>query len=271
MRDFCRENRPVTVRQVYYHFVSEQILASKIESYNLTKRLLTSARMSGFIKFEWITDDTRHPEKTSSWRNMKEILDFAVKVYRSDWQACQSNYVEVWLEKRTLRRIFLPITDKYDVFLCVGGGYQSTDFVHDAAQRMKLRAANGHNLVILYFGDLNPSGKDMLRDVKARLAALGVNVEMKEVALTKQDVEEHNLPRNPSKPKDVRIKWFIDKYGITYSVELDALPPQVLRGKLESAIKNHLDLDQLEACRDKDRWEKSRAKNALEAFYREQQ
>jgi hypothetical protein len=260
IRKFVEENRPVTVRQVYYHFVSTQDLKSKVESYNLIIRLLTKARLCGFIKFiDWIVDDTRRPDKTPNWSNINEILDHAIKQYRSDWQKDQPNYVEVWLEKRTLRRVFLPITDSYDLNLCVGGGYQSTDMVDNAAERMRERARRGQTLVILYFGDLNPSGKDMPRDIQDRLATLGVNVQMKEVALTKEDVEKYELPRNPTKSQDSRNKRFKEKYKIDYSVELDALSPQILRDKIDVTIRNELDLEKLRFCQELDKKEKWKA------------
>ena len=259
IRKFVVENQPVTVRQVYYHFVSTQDLESKVESYNLIKRLLTKARLCGFIDFDWIVDDTRSPDKTSSWSNINEILDAAIRQYRSDWQINQPKYVEVWLEKRTLRRVFRPITNSYDLNLCVGGGYQSTDMIDDAAKRMRERAKKGQELVILYFGDLNCSGKDMSRDIQDRLVTLGVNVRMEEVALSKEDVDEYELPKNPTKRKDSRANWFVKKYGINYSVELDALTPQILRGKIHSAICRELDLTKIQQCRDFDDVEKKKA------------
>ena len=76
----------------------------------------------------------------------------------------------------------------------------------------------------------------MPEDIKKRLKTMGVNVELEEIALTEQDVLSYNLPRNPDKPGDSRAKWFAERYpNVKYSVELDALPPDVLRKKIHES------------------------------------
>lgn len=263
LRKFAEKNNPITVRQGYYHL---KVLGLLTEGkYKEVVRLLKKMRMAGLIRMEWIVDDTRHPEKTSSWINIKEILNAAIDQYRSDWQEDQEFYIEVWLEKRTLRRIFLPITDHYDVHLCVGGGYQSLDMIRTAAERFKKRNLKGQTPVILYFGDLNPSGKDIPRDIVNRLKLmLGFKVELIEVALTKKDIETYNLPMNPNSKRDSRFKWFIEKYGIDYSVELDALEPDVLKQKVENAITAFLDVDKLHEKEEKDEQEKAELRKRID-------
>lgn len=266
IRTFAKENKPVTVRQNFYYLVSQQLFESKISNYNLVVRLTKKMRLAGMIPFEWIVDDTRRPEKTPSWDSINKILEAAINQYRSDWQVDQSNYVEVWLEKRALRRIFYPITNAKDIYLCVGGGYQSYGMIKDASERFKRRIATGQNPVMLYFGDLNPSGKDMPRDIEKRFSILGVDVDVEEIALTPGDITDYNLPRNPFKKKDTRMKWYVQKYGITYSVELDALPPEVLREKIKQAFAAYLDLDKLAAHKYMDNIEKERARTFKEEF-----
>ena len=85
----------------------------------------------------------------------------------------------------------------------------------------------------------------MSRDIRDRFKTLGLDIDVIEVALTKDDVLEYNLPRNPAKKKDSRQDWYVKKYGIDYAVELDALPPEILREKVKGAIEDHCDLDLL--------------------------
>jgi hypothetical protein len=195
------------------------------------------------INFDNIIDDTREAEKTPSWKSIEDILYAAVNQFRSEWWRDQPRHLEVWLEKRALRRIFYPITNGFDVYLCTGGGYQSWSQVW--AARARFLARKGLNLKILYFGDLDPSGKDMPRDIRERFKTLGLEIDVIEVALTKEDILEFNLPRNPAKKKDSRQDWYVKKYGIDYAVELDALPPEILREKVKRAIEDHCDLDLL--------------------------
>lgn len=249
--DFVNQYRPVTVRQIYYGLVSRQIIELTEKDYKRMVRIATRARLAGLIPFDAIVDDTRKAEKTPSWEDIQEIMDVAIRQYRSDWWADQDNYVEIWLEKRALRRIFYPITNAYDVHLCVGGGYQSWPEIWEAKKR-RFESREGQDIIILYFGDLDPSGKDMPRDIENRFNTLNTPVTMKEIALTREDIEEYNLPRNPMKPKDTRNEWYLRKYGINYAVELDALPPDILREKIEQAILEHVDLDKLLEKRERD-------------------
>lgn len=233
----------VTVRQVYYVLVSQQSINNNLNEYRRVVRVLIRGRLAGLIKFDSIIDDTREAEKTPSWSSIDRILLAAVDQFRSDWWHDQPRHVEVWLEKRALRRIFYPITNMYDVYLCTGGGYQSWSEVWKA--RTRFLAREGKALTVLYFGDCDPSGKDMVRDIRDRFNTLGLDVDVKEVALTNDDILKFDLPRNPTKKKDSRADWYIKKYGINYAVELDALPPEILRDRIRWAIKKHCNLDLL--------------------------
>lgn len=262
--NFIEKHHRVTVRQVYYALVSAQMLANTRNSYNRLTRILTRARLSGTVPFNRIVDDTREAEKTPSWHNIEAILNAAVEQYRSDWWENQPYYIEVWLEKRALRRIFLPITNSLDVHLCVGGGYQSWPMVWQAKNRFTQRIAERQRAIILYFGDLDPSGKDMVRDIQARFDLLGIHVEIVEVALTRRDIEQYNLPRNPMKLGDSRNRWFTREYGVNYAVELDALPPDVLKERIEQSIQSYVNIDELNAHLYKDRADKERWRTIIE-------
>lgn len=248
----------VTVRQVYYVLVSRQTINNNLSEYRRVIRVLKNGRLAGLIKFDSIIDDTREAEKTPSWESIEDILNAAIDQFRSYWWRDQPYHVEVWLEKRALRRIFYPITNEYDVYLCTGGGYQSWSEVW--AARARFLARKGSDLKILYFGDLDPSGKDMPRDIRDRFKTLGFDVDVIEVALTKNDIMEYDLPTNPTKKKDSRQDWYTKKYGINYAVELDALPPKILREKIRDAIEAECDLELL--------WTKKVNDNIRREFWR---
>jgi hypothetical protein len=58
-----------------------------------------------------------------------------------------------------------------------------------------------------------------------RRYAPGLDITVELVALTKDQIERWNLPTRPTKKSDVRAK----KWGRDESVELDAIPPQLLQ------------------------------------------
>jgi len=98
---------------------------------------------------------------------------------------------------------------------------------------------NGARVVILYLGDWDPSGEDMERDLKERLfnEQPELEFELMRVAIHKADIRRFNLPPLRVKDSDTRSGGFVRKYGED-CVELDALPPNELRARLQCAIED---------------------------------
>lgn len=101
---------------------------------------------------------------------------------------------------------------------------------------------------LLYLGDHDPSGEDMVRDIQDRLDMFGANVSVHKVALTMNQVEQYGPPPNPAKLTDSRSGGYIAKYG-NESWEVDALPPEVLHELIEEAILSHVDLERMDAIK----------------------
>ena len=64
---------------------------------------------------------------------------------------------------------------------------------------------------MLYFGDFDPSGKDMHRSLNERFATLGAYSEVPKAALTPEDARR--LPGDVTKGHDTRAAAFVAKYG----------------------------------------------------------
>ena len=114
------------------------------------------------------------------------------------------------------------------------------------SSRVDFVKRNGREPVMLYFGDFDPSGMEMLEAMETTLRdELGVNgLEFKRIALLKDDIFTHKLPHEPTalKKADTRAKKHVKKYG-ELAVELDALRPDVLEQKIEDAIGSEMDVD----------------------------
>jgi len=78
----------------------------------------------------------------------------------------------------------------YGVTLNVGRGYDGWDSIHSAAARF----GTGEGVTVLYYGDFDPSGEDMVRSLQERLAFFGCEPEIVKCALTLDDVHRYNLP-----------------------------------------------------------------------------
>jgi len=61
------------------------------------------------------------------------------------------------------------------------------------------------------------------------------------VAVIPQQIKDWDLPTRPTKQTDSRSKRFSGE-----SVEVDAIPPKILRELVRQAIVRHLDLDEIE-------------------------
>ena len=76
-------------------------------------------------------------------------------------------------------------------------------------------------------------------------------------ALTIEDIRRYDLPPDFAKKTDTRSSAFIAKHG-DVSVELDALPLDVLRQRITDEIEVRMDLEALEAVRDIEETERER-------------
>jgi hypothetical protein len=239
-QDVLRETHPMTVRQVYYQLVSRQVIENNRGQYQAVSALLVDARKAGDIPWEWIEDRLRRPRTVGMWEDLADFAEMARITYRRNVWALQPGSVEVWLEKDALSGIFEDTLYDYGVTLNVGRGYDGWDSIHNAAERF----GDGDGVAVLYFGDFDPSGEDMVRSLRERLAFFGSSPEIIKCALTGDDVTRYNLPPALAKETDTRRAAFVAVNG-DRCVELDALPVAVLRGRLVSEVKARLDLDAL--------------------------
>lgn len=236
---------PMTVRQLYYQLVSRQVIENNRSEYMAVSRMLVEMRQSGEVLWEWIEDRTRRPRKVPMWHSLKDFGEAAVRTYRLDVWKEQDVLVEVWLEKDALSGIFEEVLRPYGVTLNVGRGYDGWSSIHGAAERY---LEWGGQVIVPYFGDFDPSGEDMLRSLQERLSCCGTSPRIEKVAVTKQDISDYALPPDATKATDSRQPDFVAKWGDN-AVELDALPVQVLRGRIRGAVERHMNLETLAEIR----------------------
>jgi len=250
---------PMTVRQVYYQLVSKHVIENNRSQYQSVSNMLRDARKDGVIPWEWVEDRLRRPRLVAMWDDINDFAESAESAYRRNVWAVQGHLLEVWLEKDALSGIFEDILQPYGVTLNVGRGYDGWDSIHNAAERYLDWASA---VTILYFGDLDPSGEDMVRSLGERLAYFKTCPEMVKCALTPTDVTTYNLPPDFTKSTDTRRAAFVAKHG-DIAVELDALPITVLQSRLVQEVTSRLDLQAWEAVREQEKNDKARIMAAL--------
>jgi hypothetical protein len=116
-------------------------------------------------------------------------------------------------------------------------GFSGATPVHEVAVNF-----DGRILVVLYVGDIDPSGMYMSeRDLPARFAKYdGGHILLKRIALRPNQLR--GLPWFPAsdKKRDPRYEWFVRNYG-DRCWELDALDPNTLRALVEKAIRAEIE------------------------------
>ena len=251
------ENRGyyLTVRQVYYQLVSRDIIQNDLNSYQHISRVLTDARMTGLVDWDTIEDRARQAIMPMQYDSISSFIRLSVDSYRRYRWEDQNHYVEVIVEKEALSGILRPLTTKYNVLLLSNKGYSSASAIHDAAQRIIRHTSQGKKCHILYLGDHDPSGNDMVRDIRDRLDKLRCIVSVEKIALTMKQIEQYKPPPNPAKKSDPRSEKYVTEYG-DQSWELDALKPEALNELVESNIKKYLDMDKYKNIVEKERREK---------------
>ena len=240
---------PMTVRQVYYQLVSRQVIENNHGQYQAVSDALVAARRESIIPWSWIEDRLRGLRGgLDGWEDVEEFLAAGLASLDQGYSAAiwptQPRRIEAWLEKDALSGIFADVLDEYNIGLNVGRGYDGWSSIHAAAERY----GTGEYVTILYFGDFDPSGEDMVRSLRDRLADQCADPKIVKVALTLEDIERYDLPPNFTKLTDTRRGAFVARFG-DLSVELDALPPEVLRARIVEAVEQHMDLEALAAVR----------------------
>lgn len=240
-------------------------------SYKRLGGLLTLARLSGKIPWHAIADNHRKMMRNGGggFESVEDFIAYCtedfLKGYHTDLLKTQDRVLEVWVEKDTIAEYVNDIARRYGVSTVIARGYGSVSFVHDLRKRVEENVTNGKHTRILYFGDLDPSGVNML---KAMFTTLHDEMDVSEddidyvrCAINPEHVRRFNLPPNPDALKDdawqakqrakgltdkekgdPRAETYKDEFG-KVCVELDALGPGRIQTLVRKAIEDNLDMD----------------------------
>lgn len=230
----------LTLRQLYYQLVSRDIIANRQKEYKRLGSIVNDARLAGLIDWYAIEDRTRNLQRLSHWNTPEEILQSCAASYHMDMWEGQEYRPEVWIEKDALVGVIEGVCSEFDVPFFSCRGYTSQSEMWMASRR--LASYRGQIPIIFHFGDHDPSGKDMTRDITDRLELFMGGLEVKRLALTMDQVEEYEPPPNPAKTTDSRYGAYIAEFG-DESWELDALEPAVIATLIRTAITGLIDQD----------------------------
>jgi hypothetical protein len=251
IEEYAGKGFELTLRQLYYQFVSRDILPNTERSYKNLGNLINDARMAGLIDWEAIVDRTRYLRGYTTYADPREALQSAASRYKIDVWKGQQFRVEVWVEKDALVDVISSAASPFrvDFFSC--RGYTSASELWSAARRLAHYVRHHRQRpIVIHLGDHDPSGIDMTRDIGERLTLLSGETVMPgtvhRIALNMDQIDQYNPPPNPAKLTDSRSGDYVSKFG-DMSWELDALEPTLMRDLIQSEIKKYLDQDKFDA------------------------
>jgi len=258
---------PASVRAVCYQLFNAKLIPDMGKnSTGRVSRQLTWARENGDVPWHWIVDETREIERRATWDNPQAVLEQAARRYRRDWWEQQEHRVLVASEKATVAGTVRPVTRDYAVGFVALHGYGSASLVHDIAD---MSTEDERPLILLYVGDWDPSGMHMSEvDLPDRIERYDGDVEVRRIALTRQDTA--NLGTTVSfsaheKARDARYGWFVRRYG-DRCWELDALDPNILRDRVETAIHQYIDWEEWRRCQKVEEQERQSLRDVVGAW-----
>ncbi|MCK5670933.1 hypothetical protein KAI10_06085 [Candidatus Bathyarchaeota archaeon] len=247
---FDQYDTAITLRQLYYRLVSRLLIKNTINSYKRLSRILVKARERGHVPINCLEDRSRRilGRGDTGYYSAEEYLKSKLNSLQDSWKGFtmpmwdnQPRHVLISLEKDALSRLVSRVANNYSIRTFPTRGYPSFSYVQGMARYMQTRL-KGKHVVVLYFGDFDPSGIDIERDLEARLGRYGAkDFSVTRVALTNAQIIEHNLPPMPVKRSDARAESFLATHG-DKSVELDALDPNLFTTVVEKAIRQQINV-----------------------------
>jgi len=264
--DICREyeslDLTLTLRQLYYQFVARGLLPNGQKVYKRLGSTLTTARYDGRFPIRYIEDrgrvvrpgdydqdctDLDSCDRTAA-RYARAIPDWSVK--RSRWFN-QQTHVSVWVEKEALSGVVGPTCDDLDVGWFACKGYPSVSSLADWIKQTHSTVSDWDNETsqasIIYLGDHDPDGleipQSIERNVRTLMSTLGKHFpfHVERVALTTEQIREHNPPPFPAKMTSARFQKYVATTGLMDAWELDALDPVTMRTLIRSKVEAHWD------------------------------
>jgi len=250
---------PLTLRQIYYRLVAKNAIPNKRSAYNGLSKILVKARENGEVDDTRIEDRSRGVlEAPKGYDSPEEFIESMKRFFKASPPALyhanlwggQDTFVEVWIEKDALSRVIQQIAEPLRVTVAPSRGYSSYTFIkRDAVDNRFDEIDPKKPIIILDFRDHDPSGIQMTEDLQTRFTTYGKgrSIEVKRIALTIDQVRQHDLPPNPTKIADTRSGKYRTRFG-DKCWELDAIEP----GELQKIVR-----DAIEGCIDKRKWNQS--------------
>lgn len=255
---------PLTLRRLHYLLLNNpprinertgERYDNTPKHYKLLSRVITTARVKGYIPFELLTDHTRRLNDNRGFDGTNSYLAYQrerlLTGYFRDLQQTQPRYIAIVCEKETVAPMLDPIGQKWGIPVIYTKGAASIDIRYRLV-RDWIKAGE-KPITILFISDLDPAGYRIQDSFIGSLQSDFIDkidfihpmdIQGYRVALTPEQVIEYDLHSDmDAKPTDPNYLDFLRRTGARSAYEIDAMPPKVFIGEIEDAIRDVVDLD----------------------------
>lgn len=258
----------VTLRQLFYRLVSEQLIPNAEGPYKRLSSLTAEARRRG--EFPALADRGRRILRPLSFTDPSDALTWLTEQYRVDRAATQP--ISLWLgvEKNALAGLLQDWFDEMAIPILPLGGYSSESLDRKVINEV---SRDDRKAVLIYAGDFDASGMDIGRSF---VDTTNCWAETIRIGLNEVQIADQALPVLRGKAKDARARKFIEAHPeihaqhdfghedgkrVPVQVELDALDPDLLHGLFTDAINQFWDTTAFEVSIAQERADREELRN----------
>jgi hypothetical protein len=240
--------RPTSVRSMYYMALGAGLIDKdadkRTNNYDRVQRRLLALRRDGRLPYSWITDGSRTRYGRARWKDPRHFARSVAGQYRKEYWQGSPVCVEVWVEKDAMAGKLKPVVvEECGLDLYVSRGFASETYLQEAGTTIR---EDGRPTYVYLLTDFDASGMSIAETVERDLVkhAHPVEVEVRRIAVTTEQIAEYGLITQPVTKSDSRAKEFIRRYG-QETCELDAIPASEVRRRAREAIEQHMAPDKL--------------------------
>ena len=262
------ERKFASTRAIYYFLGAKNEIPLTTRGYIALNKLTVDMRQKGEIPWGYFPVLRGvNGSSATTWIDPDDFYDMyknwflnAPSHYKMPRWLNQSYHVEVWVEKVGL----LPDVERavrgLDIQCRSVGGFPPWEFVYeniDSIQRYLHDRKENAEFVILYLGDLDPSGRDIPRQLKESMEFFDIDVAIRWIGIKPEHVRKYGLPQIPLDPevigkihRDSRypkyMEWLNEEEGIDGEMfaELDAwngVEPDAISNELRPIVEEYFD------------------------------
>ncbi|MHB8552804.1 MAG: toprim domain-containing protein [Thermoplasmataceae archaeon] len=260
-----------STRAIYYYLGGKNEIPLTERGYKALNALTVDMRQKGEIPWGYFpvirgangVSASRWIDPEDFFDNHKNWFINSADYYKLPRWLNQSYHVEVWVEKLGLLPDAEHAVEGLDIQCRALGGFPPWEFVHDNLQAIKSYLEERREeaqFVVLYLGDLDPSGRDIARQLVEALEFFNLDVQLEWVGILPEHVIKYNLPEIPLDQeviakihRDSRYKKYMEwlsEEGVEGEMfaELDAwngVAPNAIKDELRPKVEEYFDQDDL--------------------------